>query len=121
MMQTIDLAIDFRDLMSEEEAAKTTTAKMRESVVNIIEQAVVSSFGGPAGAIDQRRADRILDALESAKEGKLVISDKRFSELQKMWEDRKFKVVGGWERKLIQRIDRRICPDACKGGDNEDS
>lgn len=119
-MQTIDLAIDFHDLMSEQEGAKATVSKMQTSVVNMIEQAVVSSFDGPVGAIEQRKVDRIFDLLESTKEGgKLVINDKLFAELQTMWEGRKFKVAAGADRKLIQRIDRRLCPDAYKDSHNE--
>ena len=119
-MQTIDLAIDFRDLMSDKEGAKVTASKMQTSVVNMIEQAVVSSFDEPAGAIEQRKVDRILDLLESTKEGgKLIINDKLFAELQTMWEGRKFKIASGADRKLIQRIDRQLCPDAYKDVDDE--
>lgn len=119
-MQTIDLAIDFRDLMSKEDADKTEKTKMQEKVISIIEQAVVSSFAGTVGAIEQRKVDRILDLLESTKEGgKLIIDDKKFSDLQEMWEGRKFKIVAGADRKLMQRIDRRLCPDAYKTNDAE--
>jgi len=106
--------------MSDEDGAKVTASKMQASVISMIEQAVVSSFDRPVGAIEQRKVDRILDLLESTREGgQLVINDKLFAELQTMWEGRKFKVAAGADRKLIQRIDRRLCPDAYKDHHDE--
>lgn len=130
-MKTIDLRICLLDLLPDKKdedgnpVPSATTKEMDRMVLRYIESAVISFHkGDDVGAASQRKIDRILDAVESAydnADGKLSIKDELFADLQSMWEGRHFKAVGGAERKMIQRIDRRICPDAYKGDSAEEN
>ena len=70
--------------------------------------------------VTQRKVDRILDAIEASEDGKITMPDKRVVLFQEMWENRLAAPAAGKNRKLVQRIDRRICPDAYKKDDDKD-
>lgn len=129
-MITIDLNIDFSDLMNEEDKSETNTQKMLDKVKDIISYAILSSLEdvsidtpkGPKSFIrgeTQRRVDRLLDALEDCEDGLLIMPDKRMEFLQEKWTNRLGRPVAGDLRKLYQRIDRRICSDAYKDDETE--
>lgn len=120
-MKTIDLNIDYSDLMDEEELKNKTTAKMLANVKEIVENSVLSSLEDATlqgkryiNGITQRRVDRVLDLIEASDDGKITVDDKLLVIFQKMWEARLTLPAGGEHRKLVQRIDKRICPDAYK-------
>ena len=130
-MMTFDLAIDFSDLMDDKEKSETSKTKMLERVKDIVENSSLSSLedvqlqtaSGAKSFIrgaTQRKVDRILDALEDCEDGKLIMPDKRGVVFQEMWTDRLAAPAAGKNRKLMQRIDRRICPDAYKGDGEDD-
>lgn len=130
-MQTFDLSIDFADLMSEEEQKDNTKEKMLDKIKEIVENAILSSLEDkslqtPMGqksfvrGVTQRKVDRILDAIEDSKDGKVIMPDKRAVVFQGMWTNRLAAPAGGSNRKLMQRIDRRICPDAYKVDEDAD-
>lgn len=130
-MMTFDLSIDFSDLMSDTEKSETNKELMLDKVKEIVENSILSSLEdvkiqtptGPKSFIrglTQRKVDRILDALEDCEDGKLIMPSKRGELFQKMWTNRLAAPAAGGNRKLMQRIDRRICPDAYKKDDDAD-
>lgn len=129
-MITIDLNIDFSDLLSDTEKSETNKELMLDKVKDIISYAILSSLEdvsidtpkGPKSFIrgeTQRRVDRLLDALEDCEDGLLIMPDKRMEFLQEKWTNRLGRPVAGDLRKLYQRIDRRICSDAYKDDETE--
>ncbi len=119
--------LDYRDLMDEEEKKEATKKTMLLKVKEIIENSVLSSLedaniGGRRfiSGLTQRKADRVLDALEASEDGVIVMPDKRMILLQEMWSNRLAAPAGGPNRKLMQRIDRIICPDAYKKNEDDD-
>lgn len=132
-MIPINIAIDYSDLLKDgKEKDEVTASTMLEHVKSIIESSVLSALEGVQLAtkdgpqtfirgVTQRDADRILDAIENVgADGMLVMPDKRMVKLQKLWENRLVAPAGGATRKLHQRIDRIICPDAYKKDDDAD-
>lgn len=130
-MKTFDLSLDFSDLMDDAEKSETNKKKMLDKVKQIVENAILSSqedvqlptSTGPKSFIrgtTQRKLDRILDALEDCEDGKLIMPDKRGVIFQEMWSNRLALPAAGGNRKLMQRIDRRICPDAYKNKEDDD-
>lgn len=121
-MQTVDLMVDYSDLMTEEERTAQDgklPAFMLSKIKEIVENSILSSMedvsmGGKRfiHGYTQRKVDRILDQIEDSKDGKLTMPDKRMAIFRDMWSNRLAGPAGGPNRKLMQRIDRRICPDA---------
>ena len=110
-MKPIDLNVDITDLLPDD--SSHSQEQCRALIFKTIEMAILSFHcEDRIGAVSQRKIDRILDAVESGMKDKLVMSETLFFDFRKMWEGRKFKPAGGAERKMIQRIDRRICPEA---------
>ncbi len=130
-MATFNLGIDYSDLMSEAEKKDNTKQKMLDRVKEIVENSILSSLEdvqlntkeGPKSfirGVTQRKVDRILDALEDSEDGLLVMPDKRGVIFQDMWTNRLAGPAAGKNRKLMQRIDRIICPDAYKKNEDDD-
>lgn len=130
-MQTFNLAIDYSDLMDEKERETTNNGKMLENVKQIVENSILSSLedvqlptkDGPKRFIrglTQRKVDRILDQLDDCEDGILTMPPKRAKIFQEMWTDRLAGPAAGNHRKLMQRIDRVICPEAYKKDDDDD-
>ena len=130
-MKTFNLAIDYSDLMGEKEKEKTNKTKMLDRVKEIVENSILSSLEdaqlatpeGPRSfirGITQRKVDRILDQLDDCEDGVLIMPNKRSKIFQEMWTNRLAAPAGGMNRKLMQRLDRIICPDAYKKDDDDD-
>lgn len=122
MIET-NLAVDFSDLMDEEEKKDATAKTMLTTIKRIVEEGILSSLEDAnvegrrfINGATQRKSDRILDMLEDSEDGKLMMSDKQTVMFQEMWTNRLVTASSGQRRKLIQRIDRRICPDVYKEG-----
>ena len=124
-MKTFNIKIDYRDLLPEEEANKITDAEMLDAVKEIIATSILSGLSdhsGPGGQIyirgtTVRMADYFLDILDASEDGTMIVNDKRAEPFQELWTGRLQRPQVGYMRKLIQRIDRRICPDEYKGGE----
>lgn len=100
---------------------------MLAHVKEIIENSILSSLEDVniqgrrfINGVTQRKADRILDAIDASEDGKLIMPDKRGVLFQEMWTNRLGTAAGGANRKLMQMIDRRICPDAYKADEDAD-
>lgn len=130
-MQTVDLNVDYSDLMTEEERRAQDgkmPAFMLGKIKEIVENSILSSLedvlmGGKRfiRGVTQRKVDRILDQIEDSEDGKLTMPDKRMAVFRDMWSNRLAGPAGGANRKLMQRIDRRICPDAYLNEDGDEA
>lgn len=118
-MKTFNIKIDYRDLLSEEEANKITEKEMLEKVKEIVTTSILSGLSdhtGPEGRTfirgsTARMADYFLDIVEASDDGVVSVNDNRAAQFQELWTGRLQQPAIGWMRRLIQRIDRRICPD----------
>lgn len=130
-MMTFNLAIDFSDLMDDVQKSESSKVKMLDKVKEIIENSILSSLedvqiqtpSGPKSFIrglTQRKVDRILDQLDDCEDGVLIMPDTRGKIFQEMWTNRLAAPAAGAHRKLIQRIDRMICPAAYNNKDDDD-
>lgn len=129
-MQTVDLNVDYSDLMSEEERASQEgklPAFMLSKIKEIVENSILSSLEDVSmgdkrfiRGYTQRKVDRILDQIEDSQDGKLTMPDKRMAIFRDMWSNRLAGPASGPNRKLMQRIDRRICPDAYLSPEGDD-
>ena len=115
MVKKIDLNIKSNDLdFTKEELEEKSVVDI---VISNIENAIASSYSddnNPKKSISndqQRKIFRLMNSLESHKDGIAEISDTHWALLCNNWDNRKFPPVAGKIRKIHARIDELFFPD----------
>lgn len=110
-MKTLDLNIDLTGINIRDQ-------NPIDLVIAFMDVAVTSSFAkGNAGGISgkqQREINEVMGCLDRHREGIAELKDEQWAALIGWWISRNMPPVTGADRRLSDRIDRKLCPDAFK-------
>ena len=107
-MKTLNLTIDLSGI----EFSDDKEYSAEKLVVNLIDQAIASSFDGrKTTSAQQREINAVMSALESSANGVVQLKDDYWRALLGWWDQRQLPPLTGSMRRLCDRVDRLLCPD----------